>query len=167
MWTSHLSKEKVTGYRERNVRLLWHCDYWDVRLLWHLDYWDGPLSGMCEVNGKRLWFTFFDEKHVEIPNVDENLSETLSVRIYHLVELTAEQMAWQRKWHGEFRKHVGMHTDYGKEHGRGLHEVRPESEWYKFLVPYHADTEEHVIESSQAVAWCMGDDFVYITNKAL
>lgn len=33
----------------------------EVNYLWSLDWYDGPLSGLCECQGKKYWFYFADD----------------------------------------------------------------------------------------------------------
>lgn len=96
----------------------------DVRLLWHCDYWDGPRSGMLRYHGEECWFQV----------VAEDLEPDAPWhRRFAIVRLTAEQHADEVRWHDLFREHVGTHTDYdpdGRE--RSLGEVRPRELWARF-----------------------------------
>jgi hypothetical protein len=92
-----------------------------VCLLWHHGYWDGPLSGACQFNGERLWFSCYDEG--------------LRHRKFVLLRLSDEQWKDIDFAHGLFQDYVGTHTDYDengkREIQRGL-KPRVESNYAKF-----------------------------------
>lgn len=67
-----------------------------VRLLWHHDFYDGPLSGMCEHKGERLWFMTCNP-------IDGRF-------LCH--RPTPEQAAVIESSHAKFQRMVGLHTDY-------------------------------------------------------
>lgn len=84
-----------------------------VRLLWHHDYYDGPLSGMCDCEGFRLWFSmaesYLDSEEYEA-SVD--VHEWPWWRRYICHQPTDEQMRVIVGEHDRFRVMVGTHTDY-------------------------------------------------------
>lgn len=69
-----------------------------VRLLWHHDFYDGPLSGMCEHTGERLWYRVCDEGAYN--------------RLFLCHRPTPEQAAVIESSHAKFQRMVGLHTDY-------------------------------------------------------
>lgn len=77
----------------------------DVRYLWHNDYWDGPMSGACLYQGERLWFKIFHEG--------------VQHRKFVLLRLNENQWKELDFRHLKFQNYVGTHTDYdenGKRH---------------------------------------------------
>jgi len=71
-------------------------------MLWHSDYYDGPISGMAEYKGKRVWFKW--HKDVFEPLTD--------MRIFNLYELSKKEIEYEEYWHQYFRDNVGHHCDY-------------------------------------------------------
>lgn len=88
----------------------------DVRLLWHSDYWDGPLSGMLSYRGEKLWFSLVDQ------------ADGLRVAWYRrfaIVRLRPEELADECRWHDLFRQCVGHHTDYDENGRREIGALHP------------------------------------------
>ena len=71
-------------------------------MLWHSDYYDGPISGMAEYKGKKVWFKW--DKDVFEPLTD--------MRIFNLYELSDAEIEDEEQWHQYFREMVGHHCDY-------------------------------------------------------
>jgi hypothetical protein len=74
----------------------------EITLLWSFERWDGPLNGIAEYRGRRIWFDFHHED-------DE-------ARHYYYViyELTAEQLReaelWrdtQGSWDNDLKQWIG------------------------------------------------------------
>ncbi len=103
-------------------KVLWK----DVILLWHSGYYDGPLSGMCQFRGEKLWFECEGEDR--LPGADENSERIRTFRFYRLTE---EQMASEEKWYELFRENVGTHCDYSNGK-RTVGLVRPKESWAKY-----------------------------------
>lgn len=137
-----------------------------VRMLWHSGYWDGFLSGMIEYEGERYWFETslvggweFVGEDVE----DEDDESVYVDRIFNVFKLTDEQMKVEDYWHGEFRKYVGVHSDYidddkaynGRRTEKNEHRME---DIKKFYDPYQKRTDEMVLESSQIIGWFSDDD---------
>ena len=78
----------------------------DLTMLWHNGYYDGPLSGVAEYNGNKVYFDCIEE-------VDET-----GARIYGLYELSPEDIEYEEHWHNLFRDMVGCHTDYGDKYAK-------------------------------------------------
>jgi hypothetical protein len=97
----------------------------EVRLLWHCGYWDGPLNGMCLYQGKRYWFEAIDP-------FDEEKDEYVFPRRMGIYLLSAEELHEQEEIHQHFQQDVGMHTDYDEKGERLIGAVRPKTEWKKF-----------------------------------
>lgn len=85
-------------------------------MLWHSDYYDGPISGMAEYKGKKVWFKW--DKDVFEPLTD--------MRIFNLYELSDEEIEDEEQWHQHFREMVGHHCDY-VEGQKGRVKYSPES----------------------------------------
>lgn len=78
-----------------------------VRLLWFEDYWDGPLSGVCEWNDKKYWFS--------------NLDPHLRAYHYSMREMDKAEWAARKEIHSLFINRYGTYRDYfyddnGTEH---------------------------------------------------
>lgn len=116
----------------------------DVRLLWHCDYWDGPRSGMLEYREERCWFELISE------NDDPDLIQWY--RRFAIIRLTSEQLAEEERWHELFRTNVGGHTDYdldGREPGKGL---RPREEWHRYY-DFYRTRNPRDFSSNEVLAW--------------
>jgi hypothetical protein len=107
-------------------------EYPQVRaeILWHCDYYDRPLDGVCEIDGKRYWYTYHDGEDAPIGG------------IYLARSLTPEQLQWAEYWHEEFRKYVGHHTDHRESRGK----IHPQSEWPKFYDRYRLEEKRDYSE---------------------
>jgi len=84
----------------------------DLRMLWHCDYYDGPLSGMAEYEGEMVWFQCCNDP------VD-------GLRLFKLYRLSPEQIEAETARHESFRKHVGWHAD----HGERYKDYKPRTRW--------------------------------------
>ena len=86
----------LTEFHEPDDRAVAH-------MLWHSDYYDGPISGLAEYKGRKVWFHWIK---------DAPLSE---LRIFGLYELSDEEIEYEEMWHQYFRDNVGHHCDYVEE----------------------------------------------------
>ena len=77
----------------------------DVKYLWHCDYWDGPISGICLYDGEKCWFDQVKEYN--------NRSRTFKV-----IRLTAEQLKEEEYWHALFEEKVSVGTSYDENERR-------------------------------------------------
>jgi hypothetical protein len=85
-----------------------------VNLLWHCNYYDGPLQGVCELKGERLWFDTIEE---EIPDQEEVFLFRLPDS--EMKKLEAEQELRERI--------VGRGNRYDALRGEDCAGVEPES----------------------------------------
>ena len=110
----------------------------DVLYQWHIGYEDGPLSGVCLWRGVRYRFQCVEWDWRPTGGVDEDGEPvTEQVRVFHLVELTPEEWAYEDERHESFRAHVGTHTDYDPvTQRRNLNGVKPQAEWSKHYDRY-------------------------------
>lgn len=113
-----------------------------VNLLWHDDFWDGPLSGLLEYRGERLWFQLAEE-------ADDPVAGWY--RRYLVVRLTPEQLREEEKWHGLFRRCVGTHTDYRSDE-RQPGAVHPREQWSEFYDAY-AKRNPRSLDENEVVGW--------------
>lgn len=79
-----------------------------VRLLWCFDFWDEPINGLCRWEDRKCWF--------EMCDADENDLPAPVQRRYLVLELTAQQLAEEERWHELFREKVGTHCDFEESH---------------------------------------------------
>jgi hypothetical protein len=100
----------------------------DVKLLWHCGFWDGPLSGMLLYRGEMCWFAMIVE------NEDDDESW---YRRFAVIGLTSDQVADEQYWHDLFRTYVGTHTDYGVDEQRMPGAVLSQSNWNAFYDRYN------------------------------
>lgn len=85
-----------------------------VKFIYHNGYWDGPLSGVCEVDGKRLYFSCVNDYHDDIDG-----------RIYKVYDLTEEEWKEEEFWNKLFVENVGNHCYY--DNGRRTGTVKPQA----------------------------------------
>jgi|GraSoi_2013_60cm_1033757.scaffolds.fasta_scaffold23308_2 hypothetical protein len=97
----------------------------EVRLLWHCGYWDGPLNGICLYQAERYWFEAIDP-------FDEEKDEYVYPRRMGIYMLSPEELCAEEEIHQHFQQYVGMHTDYDEKGQRSIGAVRPKNEWKKF-----------------------------------
>lgn len=76
-----------------------------VTILWHSDYYDGPLTGIAQYNGEKVYF------HVRKQYHSQKMSKQV-YRTFDLFRMTKEQWDDILFWHEEFRLFVGTHCDY-------------------------------------------------------
>ena len=93
----------------------------DLKMLWHVDYYDGPLSGIAEYQGERVWFAIV-QLHDEEPLVPECM--------FGLYRLTSEELNFEEVSHQRFRDLVGSHTDYGEEYQPFTSNTKKNDEFY-------------------------------------
>jgi hypothetical protein len=126
----------------RNYRDLPRLPEDEVRLLWHDDFWDGPLSGVLEYRGERLWYLL----HEEAPE-----SEPGWYRRFLVVRLTPDQLREEEYWQDLFGRCVGTHADYG-DSGRVLGELQPKERWSEFYDAYAKRAPMDLTEN-EVVGW--------------
>jgi hypothetical protein len=85
----------------------------NVKYLWYSGYWDGVRSGMLSYNGKRYWFSLFDEA-IDYAKYDEETGyEDIGWwRRYAIIELSEDQHQKAQYWHDLFYKYVGVYCTY-------------------------------------------------------
>ena len=76
----------------------------NVVYLWINDYWDGPINGMCELDGNKLFFEMIEE-------AEDEKSEGW-YRKFGLIELSKEQFETESYWNELFCEHVGTHYNF-------------------------------------------------------
>ena len=79
----------------------------DIKLVYHSNYWDGPLSGVCLYKEKQYWFNCVHDYH---DKTEDN--ESLDMRIYAIYDLTPIEWEHENYWHNLFVRYVGTHTSY-------------------------------------------------------
>ena len=114
-----------------------------IQLLWVDGWWDGPLNGMCEYKGERLYYDLASADN------DDNSYH------YVLFRLSPEQLQQEEERHRDFVEYVGNHYSYppGENKRYGHDTMKPQSEWDKFYNK-HKDESPHVFVKEQAVVWC-------------
>ena len=95
-------------------------------LLWEDNRWDGPLSGMCELNGEKLYFNCADEAYSQTKRMYKR------IRTFNLYMLPLEQLKAREAQHELFRQYVGEHCDYIDGTTRNYCELKPYSDHGKF-----------------------------------
>ena len=133
-----------------------------VRFLWHSKYYDFAKSGMCMVNGHKLWFEDFDEKYVWIDMDDDEDRDFIRVRLFHAIELTKEQLAWQQQKHSMFQALVGTHCNYDKYGRRCISDPKPEETCRQYCEIMKCDNSRFVIKPDQIVGYFSEHDVIRI-----
>lgn len=91
----------------------------DFRLLWYSNYWDGMLSGMLLYEGKKYWFSCFDEASdhasYDVENDIDASGQLGWYRRFKIIELTENQLKEAEYWNDLFCKYVGVYTNYGED----------------------------------------------------
>ena len=100
----------------------------DVRYLWVSDYYDGPLAGLCQYRGEKLWF--------KIRCRPEHGPD-----VFDLFRLTSEQLEAQERDHELFRQHVGFHWDYGDDGCHPIGQVRDKATWHLYYDAPHPELD--------------------------
>ena len=131
----------------------------NVKLLWHYDYYDGPLSGLVDIGQPDpVWFQMVEERCYQLQITSENTPspdgdiEHLRVRRMALVALHPDQMSALRREHELFRKYVGTHTEYvdGK---RNVGATAPPSEHHKFYDRPESEKYKLNIDSNPVIGY--------------
>ncbi len=73
-----------------------------ITMLWYSNYYDGPLDGLAEFEGERVWFHCVE--------MEDN---PFQMRRFSLYKMSADDLAYEDKWHKLFNELVGYHCDYG------------------------------------------------------
>ena len=119
----------------------------ETRMVWCDDFWDGPLTGVCELDGKRLWFELYADSDIAPIDDAEPAARESVLRVarrvgrsrewYRLMllhQLPELDMREAERWHSLFTRHVLDQvepTGQGQRHGR-----RSSSENELFYMPY-------------------------------
>jgi hypothetical protein len=69
----------------------------DIKILWHCGYYDGVLSGVCDLGGKKHWFTLLKD------------SANRTFKVYSLSEENEKALCY---WHKIFSETVNPNTEY-------------------------------------------------------
>ncbi len=72
----------------------------DLKMLWHHGYYDGPLSGVAEYNGVKVWFELDEE-------------DDYQQRTYAVYMLSPDETIQLVQLHKDFQDMVGYNCDYG------------------------------------------------------
>ena len=90
-----------------------------VTLAWVDNWWDGPLEGVCEWQGRRVWFQYYFDPDIDDSNLAESdpfLTKLACTdpprRVLLLHGLNEAQLQEEDKWHKRFVEHVGGHWDF-------------------------------------------------------
>jgi len=78
---------------ESDISCLPQINERELRILWHVDWWDGALTGLLEYRGQKCWFHFHHE--------DETRCEQGGTSHYHYVlyALTPQQITDAETWY--------------------------------------------------------------------
>ena len=115
-----------------------------VQLLWHHDFWDGPKSGLLLYKKERCWFACVAENEGEDP--------ASWYRRFAIVQLSAQQLEEEERWHELFRRNVDWHNDYVKELPEWYEGLRPREQWQAFYEPYNNRVPLDLSEN-EVLAW--------------
>lgn len=136
-----------------------------VRILWHSGYYDGPMSGVAEYNGEKVYFNLL--KEYESKKLRKDVWRT-----YNLYKITPELLKDILYWHEEFRLFVGEHCDYiyDDDQKKTLRTpgVNPCS--HEYMVEMFYDRyKEHEAKNGKAETWvCRPENLIgWITYDVL
>ncbi len=73
-----------------------------ITMLWYSNYYDGPLSGLAEYKGERVWFDCVEWE-----------DNPWQMRTFGLYKMSAKELAYEDKWHALWNKLVGYRCDFG------------------------------------------------------
>jgi hypothetical protein len=94
----------------------------DNGILWADDWWDGIVSGVAEVDGRRVYFNCIEE-------------DDKGNRKFAVYDVPKEIWELINERHNDFKKYVGSHWDFESSDGktkRMIGDIRPQSKHYKF-----------------------------------
>jgi len=111
-------------------------NYADVKFIFNTDWYDGPISGLCEVNGKEYWFELVTEDYK--PKKDPE--EMDRIRVFALIDLGKTRFEEEKLWHKLFELLVRDNKD-----------LRPSAMHDRFYKPY-AHRPETEIGREQIIA---------------
>ena len=150
--------------------------YRTIKLLWHSGYWDGPISGMCEVDGKKHWFSqaeavqdeVLGEMYFQLFDKEHNEEDYDRIRFYYVYALPEEIVTAITAEHDLFIQYVGAHTDYDEKNKREVGAgVKPEEEWRKYYDKRQAiDVKSHVIRENR-IGWFDSNSIYYYGKEKI
>lgn len=130
-------------------------DEQDVRILWHCGYYDGPLDGILLYQEQVHWFQiFYALRTDEIRSrTDKNGTTWLDHFVrYLVVELSDEQAKEEAYWHKLFQEEVGTHTDYNEAGHRTIGALKSQDIWHEFYEAYKT-RKPHDLSNNRVVGW--------------
>lgn len=98
----------------------------EYKLLWHDDYWDGPVQGMLEYKGEKLYFMMHKDGEYK------KGTDSFTLRTFTVYKLKPDILARQMDWHKLFQRLVGTHTDYENETS-GKFSAQTHPNWESFF----------------------------------
>ncbi len=117
-----------------------------VQMVWCDDVWDGPLTGVCELDGERLWFELYADSDI-VPADDAEPAVRASIlrvagqvgrpeewyRLALVHRLPELDMREAERWHRLFTRHV-----LGESELDDRSEREPRGAWERelFYLPY-------------------------------
>ena len=126
------------------------------RIIWVQDEYNGPMNGLVEYNGEKLWFSrqtepkFISSTGDVVPPVtvdsEEDNREKYNNRLYTLFRIKPEEMELVTSNHNRYCEETGAPVNHGdpvKIRRRPMIK-RPESELVKALDPANKDTRPAV-----------------------
>lgn len=131
----------------------------EVRWLWHSNYWDGVLSGMLLYKGKKYWFVCCDEAG-DYVDYDEEKDLTASEQLgwyrrYAIIRITDEQVSRAEYWLHLFEKYVAVYSTYDEnekplgqdfpdyvDRGIPVHRGARDPKWHDLYYKMTRNTEE-------------------------
>jgi len=88
-----------------------------LSILWVQDEYDGPMNGLAEYNGEKLWFSRLNTPSIisstEIPVPYNTIENTFNDRSYLLYRLNEEDLQLVTKNHLEYCKITGAPVNHG------------------------------------------------------
>ena len=110
----HVTVRHENGTAEIPLDKLYSVDTEPYTILWELNRWDGPLSGVCERDGKRYYFDTHEWEH----------DNSFYMRRYNIYELPDDVFEFEKARHEEW---VNLRDNGPKEAFHAWYECPPPS----------------------------------------
>lgn len=98
----------------------------DIKQLYHSDWYDGPIIGMGELDGQRVWYELSDEDY----------ADRRRIRKYKIYKPSEQQIKENDHWHSEF-----MRIAYGGTIFENSRNLTLQKGWESFYGPFEKAKE--------------------------
>lgn len=118
------------------------------KILWHTHYYKGPLYGLAEYKGEKVWYEFTNDPEI-------------TPRLFDLFELTNDNLIRIEEEQNRFRKEVG----YNHEHDVGL--FQPVRNFQADFISYQPEINCSTLKGKKIASFSQGDFLQYNVERKI